>query len=234
MSNSTTNLDQLATSDRAKEATINELFDAHSPSSLFGRQASECAALSWGWYGGAFRTGAGVIQIANGKQTLTASQTNYVEVDGAGVVTNNTTGFTPGRMPLYTVVCGTSTVTSYTDHRTGAVGEFVRSRHIVTLPYAAGVTVDWAAGYDVVRITLTGALALTFTNGIDGQVLILELTQGGAGGYSVTLPGDARFSSDIPNYVPSSSVGKTDKLGFMRHALGSPQTYDLMASVRGF
>lgn len=58
--------------------------------------------------------------ISNGTVALSASVTNYVEATRAGVVSKNTTGFTAGAIPLYTIVTGSATVTSYTDERTWA------------------------------------------------------------------------------------------------------------------
>jgi hypothetical protein len=97
-----------------KEYTVNALADAASPATLYGRQASTCSGLQWGWYGGTLMVDGTLTAIANGTLTLTASTTNYVEADRTGAVTANTTGFTFGQVPLYTVVCGSATVTSNT------------------------------------------------------------------------------------------------------------------------
>lgn len=117
MAGSTSNLDLISTSQAQKEVTANALFDASSPATTFGRRASTSAALTWGYYGGAFLASTGLTQIANGTLALTANATNYVEADADGVVSKNTTAFTSGRLALYTVVTGASTVTSYTDWR---------------------------------------------------------------------------------------------------------------------
>ena len=236
MAGSTTNIDQLATSDRSKESRINANFDAASPGMIFGRQASGCSALTWAYYGGAFRTAEGaMVTKANGTLTLAASNTNYVEVDGNGNVTSNTTAFTSGRTRLYTVTTNTTSVTAYTDHRNGTQGAFKNRRHVVTITYAANVTIDWSLGYDVVKITADGSLTLAFTNGGDGQVMILEITQGAGGSKTINLPGTVRYSADIPSFTPSTAAYKTDKLGFMRSSYeASPLSYDLMAVVKGF
>ena len=116
MSNSTSLLDTIATNQSSKEVTANALFDATSPATIWGRRASACAGLTWGYYGGWFNG-----QLTNGSVTLTASSTNYVMADATtGAVTINTTGFVAGKIPLYTVVTGASTVTSYTDQRSFA------------------------------------------------------------------------------------------------------------------
>ena len=116
MSNSTTLIDTIASNQSAKEVLANALFDASSPAMLWGRRASACTGLTWGYYGGYY---AG--QISNGTVTLTASTTNYLVANATtGAVSVNTTGFTAGMIPLYSVVTGTTTVTSYTDARSYA------------------------------------------------------------------------------------------------------------------
>ena len=118
MAGSTSNLDLIATAQAQKEVTANALFDAASTAMLFGRRASTSAALTWGYYGGTMMVSGTPTTIANGSVALTANATNYVEANIAGVVSKNTTGFSAGATPLYTVVTGASTVTSYTDQRT--------------------------------------------------------------------------------------------------------------------
>jgi hypothetical protein len=119
MSNSTTNLDLISTSQASKEVTANAAFDAASPAMLYGRRAVTTAGWTWGYYGGTVLVAGVPTQIANGVLTLTASATNYIEADPAtGAVSVNTSGFTTGRMQLYSVVTGSATVTSYTDLRT--------------------------------------------------------------------------------------------------------------------
>lgn len=118
MANSTSHLDLVSSSQAQKEVTVNAALDAASPAMLYGRRASTSAALTWGYYGGVVSISGTPTQLANGTVTLTASATNYVEANPAtGAVSANTTGFTAGRLPLYQVVAGASTVTSYTDLR---------------------------------------------------------------------------------------------------------------------
>lgn len=118
MADSTTNLDTISSSQASKEVTANALFDAGSPATLYGRRASATANLTWGFYGGTLNISGTLTAIANGTVALTGSATNYVEADPAtGTVSKNTTSFTAGKIPLYSIVCGTSTITSYTDKR---------------------------------------------------------------------------------------------------------------------
>ena len=119
MSDSTSLLTQLTTAQAGKEATVNELMNAVSPAAIFGRRQSS-SGLNWDYFGGRFRQSDGTyIAIANATIALTASNTNYIEVTVDGSVSANTSAFTSGRIPLYTIVAGASTVTSYTDQRLG-------------------------------------------------------------------------------------------------------------------
>jgi hypothetical protein len=123
MSDSTTKLDLVSTSQANKEVTVNNALDAASPSMLYGRRASTCAGLTWGYFGGCILVGGSPLAVANGTITLSASSTNYIEANPAnGAVSKNTSGFTLGLAPLYQVVTGTSGVTSYLDVRNGLVG----------------------------------------------------------------------------------------------------------------
>jgi hypothetical protein len=119
MSHSTTLLQQVQASANQGATTANELFDAHSPSSFGGRRGGGVSTgLTWGYYGGPYWVHGALALLANGTVTLTASATNYVEFDPvAGTVSKNTTGFTNGQVPLYTVVTNTTTPTSWTDQR---------------------------------------------------------------------------------------------------------------------
>lgn len=123
MSNSTTLLDNISSSQASKEVTANALFDAESPASFYGRRATTTTALTWGYYGGMLRLDNGTLTaVANGTKTLTNATTNYLEVDPTtGNVSLNTTAFTAANVPLYSVVTAGNLVTSYTDYRGSGV-----------------------------------------------------------------------------------------------------------------
>lgn len=129
MADSTTNLDTISSSQDSKEVSANALFDSGSQATLYGRRAASTSALTWGYYGGrVWINGAGV-NIANGTVTLTASTTNIVQVNPATGAVSVATALTAGNIPIYTVVTGASTVTSYTDEPTrGMVRHFLATR----------------------------------------------------------------------------------------------------------
>ena len=174
MAGSTTILDLIAQSQASKEVTANALFDAGSPATLFGRRASLCAGLSWFYYGGTMLVDGVLTAISNNAAALalTASTTNYVEATRAGVVSKNTTAFTPGSIPLYTIVTGASTVTSYTDQRAWVQPEHVTSAVSVAVT-GADVTLSQAqaaCSYLTTTGILTGNRNVIVPNNWQGAV----------------------------------------------------------------
>jgi hypothetical protein len=122
MSNSTTLLDTISSSQASKEVTANALFDAASPATLYGRHASATANLTWGYYGGYLNIAGTPTAVANGTKTLTNGATNYIEAQPTtGNVSVNTSGFTAANIPLYSVVTAGNLITSYTDLRCGGL-----------------------------------------------------------------------------------------------------------------
>jgi hypothetical protein len=158
MASSSSNLDLISESQAGKATTANELFNAGSPATLFGRRNSTSTGLTWGYYGGQMVVDGVLTTISNSTVSLSASTTNYVESTRAGVVSKNTTGFTLGSIPLYTVVAGASSVTTYTDNRA-----WVQPLHITSKASVAVTAAD---------VTLTQAQAacryLTTTGAITG------------------------------------------------------------------
>jgi hypothetical protein len=218
MANSTTNLDTISSSQAAKEVTANALFDAASPATLYGRRGSTSAGLTWGYYGGPMLVDGALTTIANGTVALTTAATNYVEASRTGTVSANTTAFTPGRVALYTVIAGASTVTSYTDHRPWASANGVGSRASVNAAGSGSLTLN-AAATRAPAIVLTGALTgnrdvivpdgpqqWTITNSTSGAFTITIKTAAGTG--ELLAAGETGlFLADGTNVVIASSAG---------------------------
>lgn len=128
MSYPNTTLDTIETNQDNKEVTANNLFEAESPAALFGCDAANTSGLTFGYYGGVMFVDGVVTAISSGTIALMASTTNYVEVTRAGVVSANTTGSTAGKIPLYTIVTGASTITTVTPARAWVQPLFVANR----------------------------------------------------------------------------------------------------------
>ena len=186
MSNSTITFDAIIQSQSAKEITANAMLDAVSPASLYGRRQSTSSGLTWGYYGGNVLINGVLTQIANGTLSLTASTTNYVQaLPASGAVSSNTTGFTAGSIPLYTIITGASTVTSYTDHRL-ATPEFT-GRLAKTMADANTTLAQAEARNNIIELTGT----LTASRNIVLPLAVRQYTvfNGTTGGFGLQFIG---------------------------------------------
>lgn len=117
MADSTTHLDAIVNGEGAQEQKANALFDAASPAMSGGRRSNSVGHI-WQYYGGKDRVAGVVVETPNSSITLSASATNYIQQHpDTGAISSNTTGYTAGYWPLYRVVTGASTVTSWEDDR---------------------------------------------------------------------------------------------------------------------
>ena len=134
-----------------------------SQAALFSRYSS--SGLIWYYYGGTMIVDGVVTQIANNTSTgvtLSASATNYIEADRSGTVTKNTTGFTPGRIPLYTAVTNATTITSYTDCRAQWTPSGVDGKLARVMESDANITLTQAeANNDILQFTSSVSLTTT-------------------------------------------------------------------------
>jgi hypothetical protein len=191
-------LDTIESTQSQKEVTANALFEAMSPSALFG--VSSVSELTLELYGGVMLVDGVITAISTQSVLLTAATTNYVEATRAGVVSKNTTGFTAGRIPLYTVTAGASTISSVTPARA-----FVEPSYIVN---GVSLTIDSAdvtLNAEQARcrfITLTGTLTgnrnLIVPN--SGEWVVINNT---SGAYNVTV----KTSAGTGDTVDQGSAG---------------------------
>lgn len=115
---STANLYQLTPGQANQETRVNELVDALSPSSAFGRNANTTAGLNFGFYGvPRWCLNATFTIKANFTQAITASSTRYVSIDRSLASSEVATAFAADKLAIYKVVTGASSHTSYEDHR---------------------------------------------------------------------------------------------------------------------
>lgn len=149
--------DSIVQGQGSQDIAANALFDVASPAMTGGRRASQTSGISFAFFGGKVRINGAVTSLSNAALTLTASSTNYVEMHpDTGVVSKNTTSFTPGYLPLYSLVVGSSTITSYTDQRT----TYVLNDTLAKALSDANTTLTQAEAANAV-LSFTGTLTAT-------------------------------------------------------------------------
>jgi hypothetical protein len=215
MADLATILDTIDVAQQQPAVTANELFDAVSQGSIFGRRARTSNALTWGYYGGRYRRQS----IASGTLALTANQSDIyiVAAKATGVVsfsTATTNWNDPAYERLYWVATNASAVSDYEDHREVAFPErwavYSYSAAHTTLIYEANsvllhpsadttprtftidsnANVPYPIGTEIEFINETGAGTLTIAITSD------TLTLSGAGSTgSRTLAADGRASA---------------------------------------
>lgn len=156
MANSTNDYPTISASQASKEVTANALHLGASPALLWGIDAPNTSALTLGLLEGVLNVAGTPTFIAATTVALSASATNYVEATTAGVVSKNTSAFTAGRLRLYTVITGASTITSYQDWRHGGT--------------SAGVTGTAGSG-DVVGPASAVNNKVAFFDGTTGKLI---------------------------------------------------------------
>lgn len=103
---------------------------------------------------------------------------------------------------------------------------------VVNLPDAATIALDASAGNDF-RVTIAGNRTLgTPTNPTDGQKMVVQVTQGSGGGFTLSYSGGFEFSTALPLPALSTTAGNTDLLAFIYNA--AKGKWLLAAFVAGF
>jgi hypothetical protein len=108
---------------------------------------------------------------------------------------------------------------------------------VVALTDASPVVVNAALGNDFRLLTTSGVGSTrqlgTPSNPVDGQRIVLQVTQAATGGpYALTYTSAWEFSTGLPSPTLSTSAGATDLLGFIYNA--SKTKWLFAAFVSGF
>lgn len=153
-------MQSIASSQSSAEVPINENFVSLLWAELFAMNPLTTTGLTWGYKGGQFPVNGLMTSIADGTVSLTASSTNYVGLTQAGAVANAVGTRNPLHVPLYTVVTGSSTISTITDTRS--------AQQIAAMGYGIGTQAMADANQTIVQalalcdtITTTGALTAT-------------------------------------------------------------------------
>lgn len=108
-------------------------------------------------------------------------------------------------------------------------------RHVVSpdvLAFATPLNTDASTG-NYFRVTLTNNFTLANpTNAVDGQKLMWELIQDGAGSHAITLDTKFALGTDITAVTLSTAINKRDFLGVVYNA--TADLFYVIAFVKGY
>lgn len=118
MSDSATPFGTISIGQGDQATKANALFDAAATVAIYAKNYATTSGLTLGYHGGKISVNGVITVIADGTVALTASTTNYVEVNPTtGAVSKNITGYTPGYWRIGRAVTGTGSITTWYDDR---------------------------------------------------------------------------------------------------------------------
>lgn len=107
-----------------------------------------------------------------------------------------------------------------------------RKPRVTTLYDVSGiVNINWA-DFDEVRINLIGNAAINMTGAVDGQRVMIYVSQDAEGSRTITLGSNVRYNDDITGVTLSTGANKSDRIGFVFNQ--TLNKYDIVALARGY
>lgn len=161
--------------------TIMDILDNAIMSNNFSENSSSHDGLNFYYKNGRTINGITVTKTSGSYITLTDNTTNYIEVDLDGTVSANTTGFTAGQIPLFTVLTASGVIGTVTDKRcylniSSSQLFTINSDSINTIynmVLGTGTKLSWkSATYEYIQLSGSNSLAYTKTAAIDSKLFI--------------------------------------------------------------
>lgn len=137
--------------------TVLDQVDAAVISNNFAEDESSHSGLDFGYKNGIVANGTTITNVSGSTITLTDDDTNYVEVDNDGTVSANTTSFTTGKIPLFTVLTASGSISTVTNKR---------------CYFSVPVDQFWSSNGSHVKTTLTLNINDLLVTDTDGNVLV--------------------------------------------------------------
>lgn len=118
MSDLSTPLGTISIGSGDQTSKANALWNAVSPAAVYGLNGATTSGLTLGLHGGKVPIHGVVTTVADYTGSMTVSSTNYVQAHpDTGVISSNTTGFTPGYIRIGQAVTSSSAITNWVDYR---------------------------------------------------------------------------------------------------------------------
>lgn len=157
-----------------------DILDSAIMSNNFAPNTASHSGLNFAYKNGRLLDGTTLRSVAAGTILLTDASTNYIEVSAAGVVSDNTTGFTDGSIPLYQVITAGGAISSITDkrgymipswsHLFSYAGNCISSTK--DFKFGAGTLKDWDTTYNYMQVGGNSAIAYTGSEGASSKLFI--------------------------------------------------------------
>lgn len=166
-----------------------------------------------------------------------ASVHTHVETDVTGLVSDLSgkaaSSHTHAGADITSGTVGIAELPTGTSGSTVALGNHSHSiPPPVTLTDGATIAVDASLG-NYFRLNLTGDHTLgTPSNPVDGQRIVVEVTQGSGGTHLLTLNSSYAFSDDMTTITLSTAAGKKDLIGLIYNSTVSK--WLVVAFIKGF
>lgn len=191
----------------------------------FTQDANTTTGLTFGWKASRIDTGLTTVTVSAGTLLLSASANNYVEVDRAGTVSANTSGFTSGKKPLWLIVTGVSSITSVTSRKTllmllgtagvvgsmlstpGATKEITVSLGTVSATSTFSVSMPANVG-TIYKATLVPPAAVAAS---DTDYWTIDVTNKGAGGAGTTKVVDGTSAANTTKATGGTALAANVK-----------------------
>lgn len=207
---------------------ISALIDAmqpavNDPAFPWAYDPANTSGLNFFWAAGEWLVDGVKTAVAAGSVALTANADNYVEATRAGVVSINTTGFTPGRIPLYTVTTGLLSITAMVDHRQFNQPTVGRCT-IATVGGTTTLTADQARAQ---IMEISGTLTSNATIHVPTGPWVWFLQNKATGPYTVTVKVAGQTGVVVPNgkgrFLYVNDTDAIDLTGFLMLTGGQMQ-----------
>ncbi len=191
-----------------------DILDSAVFSHHFAEDSASHDGLDFYYKSGVVRQGTTVTAVVAGHVSLADDDTSYIELEPSdGTVSDNVTGFTAGKIPLFEVLTAAGAISSVTDKRAFLVdkltelsedttpelgGELDCGAHSIGFTEtdngdsSTADTIDWRLS-NKQKSTLTDACTFTFTAPSNPCNLLLRLIQDGTGSRTVTWPATVKW-----------------------------------------
>ncbi len=172
-----------------------------------------------------------IVRLANSTTVDMTGQpagTYYLNATPGTTLQQAVVSTTP-RDPIYSFTWSGSAISNLT-RLAPVFGRMARGPETVT--YAAALTLDFTRS-ETLRLRLTGNAAISggMIAAYDGQRCVLEVTQDGTGGRTLTPPSNLRQGTDV-TWALSAGPNTRTHLGMVFNSPAS--CWDLLACARGF